>query len=105
MKSKPRELTANLPTGCGKGWGVRLLNSAGNPDQKTFHFVQKMNKVVLKKCDNAAMKKIGARIVSVEDGKLIPPAFRVGWLRRLRPCPLMAEKTEIHFVQSLHKVA
>jgi hypothetical protein len=34
MKSKSKEVTANLPAGSGKGWGVRSLNSAGNPDRK-----------------------------------------------------------------------
>jgi len=34
-----------------------------------IHFVRKMNKVVLEKCDNAAMKKIRARIVLCGGGE------------------------------------
>jgi hypothetical protein len=69
-----------------------------------IHFVQKMNKVVLKKCDNAAMKKNRARIVLGESGKFIPRAFRMGLLRHLRSCPLTAEKTGIHLVRFPHRM-
>jgi hypothetical protein len=68
--------------------------------REKIHFVQKMNKVVLKKCDNAAMKTVGTIIVLDDGGgKFVSRAVCKGRLRHLRPCPLAAEKTEIYFPQ------